>query len=104
MRADLARLAFVSFVEALVASVRGRLSGVPWSLVIVFLVTVAVAGTLGKLFDGVEISLWQIVVAGLATPIFTRYRARALSPLLSSAVVFAGVLALRVVAIFGAQN
>ena len=73
-------------------------------LVIVFLVTLAVAGTLGKLFDGVGIVLWLIVLAGLATPFFTHYRARALSPLLSSAVVLAGVLALRAVVIFGAQS
>ena len=73
-------------------------------LVIAFLVTVtvAVAGTLGKLFDGVGIVLWPILLAGLTTPFFTYYRARALSPLLSSAVVLDGVLALRTVVIFGA--
>ena len=73
-------------------------------LVIVFLVTVAVAGSLGNLFDGVGIVLWLIVLAGLATPFLTRYRARGLSPLLASVVVLAGVFALRAVVIFGAQS
>lgn len=73
-------------------------------LVIIFLVTVAVAGTLGKLFDGAGIILWLIVLAGLATPFLTHYRGRSLSPLATSVVVLAGVVALRAVVIFGAQS
>jgi polysulfide reductase chain C len=73
-------------------------------LVIIFLVTVAVAGTLGKLFDGVGILLWLIVLAGLAVPFVTRFRACGLSPALASVVVLAGVFALRAVVIFGAQG
>jgi formate-dependent nitrite reductase membrane component NrfD len=73
-------------------------------LVLVFLVTVAIAGSLSRLFDGAAIILWLIVLAGLATPFLTHYRARSLSTLATSAVVLAGVLALRAVVIFGAQS
>ncbi len=73
-------------------------------LVIVFLATVAVAGSLGKLFSGVGIVLWLIVLVGLALPFFSHRRTRSLSPLVTSAVALAGVLALRAVVIFGAQS
>jgi formate-dependent nitrite reductase membrane component NrfD len=73
-------------------------------LIAVFLVTVAAAGTLGKLFGGTGIVLWLVVLAGLAMPLVAHYRMRALSPALTSLVVLAGVLALRAVVIFGAQS
>jgi formate-dependent nitrite reductase membrane component NrfD len=73
-------------------------------LIAVFLVTVAAAGTLGKLFGAVGILLWLVVLAGLAVPIVAHSRQRPLSPALSSIVVLAGVLALRAVVIFGAQS
>ncbi|MEP7105907.1 MAG: NrfD/PsrC family molybdoenzyme membrane anchor subunit, partial [Chloroflexota bacterium] len=73
-------------------------------LIAVFLVTVAVAGTLGKLFDGVGILLWLVVLAGLAVPLVAHSRARNLNPAVTSLVVLAGVLALRAVVIFGAQD
>jgi formate-dependent nitrite reductase membrane component NrfD len=73
-------------------------------LIAVFLVTVAAAGTLGKLFGAVGILLWLVVLAGLAVPLLAHSRRRPLSPALTSIVVLAGVLALRAVVIFGAQS
>lgn len=73
-------------------------------LIAVFLVTVAVAGTIGKLFGVVEIILWILVLAGLAVPLLGHARTRALSPVLTAALVLVGVLALRAVVIFGAQS
>jgi polysulfide reductase chain C len=70
---------------------------------LVFLLTVAIAGTLAKLFGPVELVLWLLVVAGLAVP-FLGTRARGLSPALASVLVLAGVLALRAAIIFGAQG
>jgi formate-dependent nitrite reductase membrane component NrfD len=70
---------------------------------VLFLITVAIAGTLGKLFGVVEIVLWLLVVAGLAAPLLGQ-RARGLSPALASVLVLAGVLALRAAVIFGAQS
>jgi formate-dependent nitrite reductase membrane component NrfD len=73
-------------------------------LVIVFLATVAVAGTLGRLFDEAGIVLWLIVLVGLATPLLTHNRAGSLSLVPTSSVVLADVLALRAVVIVGAQS
>jgi formate-dependent nitrite reductase membrane component NrfD len=73
-------------------------------LIAIFLVTVAAAGTLGKLFGGVGIVLWLVVLAGLALPLATHYRKLSLAPALTAVVVLAGVLALRAVVIFGAQS
>lgn len=73
-------------------------------LVVVFLVILAAAGTLGRLFSVVGVVLWLVVVAGLALPLLGHTRSRALSPVFTSLVVLAGVLALRAVVIFGAQS
>ncbi len=70
-------------------------------LVVVFLVTLALAGTLAKLFSPLMIVLWVLVLAGLAAPFYLRGRG---SLALSPAVVLLGVLALRAVVIFGAQT
>ena len=71
-------------------------------LVVIFLVTIALAGTLARLFSPLMLLLWVLVLAGLAAPFYLRRRAAmpaALSPLL----VLLGVLALRAVVIFGPQ-
>jgi formate-dependent nitrite reductase membrane component NrfD len=73
-------------------------------LLVVFLFTVAAAGTLGKLFGAVEVVLWLLVLVGLATPFVGTARVRALTPAVTSVLVLVGVLALRAVVIFGAQS
>jgi polysulfide reductase chain C len=76
-------------------------------LVVLFLVTVFIAGTAAKLFGPVGIVLWLIVLAGLAAP-FIMHRDRlssgGLAPVLAPLIVLAGVLALRAAIIFGAQS
>jgi hypothetical protein len=74
------------------------------ALIVFFLVTVAAAGTIGKLFNVVGIVLWAVVVVGLAVPLVAHSRTRVLSPVLTSLVVLLGVLALRAAVIFGAQS
>jgi formate-dependent nitrite reductase membrane component NrfD len=73
-------------------------------LLVIFLATVAAAGTLGKLFGAVEVVLWILVLIGLATPFVGQARVRALSPVVTSVLVLIGVLALRAAVIFGAQS
>lgn len=74
-------------------------------LVVLFLITVFLAGTAAKLFAPVGILLWLLVLAGIAAPLLMhRQRARRLSPIASPLIVLAGVLALRAVIIFGAQS
>jgi polysulfide reductase chain C len=70
---------------------------------LLFLFTVAIAGTLGKLLGPIELLLWLFVIAGLALPLLGP-RARGLSPVLVSVLVLTGVLALRAAIIFGAQS
>ncbi|TMC09161.1 MAG: polysulfide reductase [Chloroflexi bacterium] len=73
-------------------------------LIVLFLVTVAAAGTIGKLFNLVGVLLWLLVLVGVAVPLLTHSRARSFSPVPSSLLVLLGVLALRAVVIFGAQS
>lgn len=74
-------------------------------LIVLFVITVAAAGTLVKLSGAGSLVLWVVVLAGLAVPVLGRLRFAGLAhgvagPLL----VLAGVLALRAVVIFGAQS
>ena len=71
-------------------------------LIAIFLVTVAVAGTIGKVL-GIWIVLWVLVLLGLAAP-FVAARARALPPVAAPLLALIGVLALRAVVIFSAQS
>jgi len=75
-------------------------------LVVAFLVTVGLAGTLSPLFGGIFLLLWLVVAVGLAVPLLGHYfaGARSLSPVLTSAIVLVGAFALRAVVIFGAQS
>jgi formate-dependent nitrite reductase membrane component NrfD len=73
-------------------------------LIVLFLVTVAAAGTIGKLFNVVGIALWILVLVGLLVPLLAHSRSRVVSPLLTSLLVLLGVLALRAAVIFGAQS
>jgi formate-dependent nitrite reductase membrane component NrfD len=76
-------------------------------LIVLFLATVILAGTAAKLFAPVGIVLWLIVLAGLAAPLMAHRGSLAngrLSPIVTSLVVLAGVLALRAAIIFGAQG
>jgi formate-dependent nitrite reductase membrane component NrfD len=76
-------------------------------LIAAFLVTVGIAGTLSPLFAGAYLILWLLVAVGVALPLASYYGllgARAMSPLVTSLAVLAGVLALRAVVIFGAQS
>ena len=70
-------------------------------LVILFLVFLAVAGTLAKVL-GVWLILWAVVAIGLIASLFFA-RGRILPPLASPALALLGVLALRAVVIFAAQ-
>ncbi len=71
-------------------------------LVIAFLATVVLAGTIARLVSPVMVILWLLVLAGLAAPFALRGRASWLS--WSAIAVLVGVLALRAVVIFGAQT
>ncbi len=76
-------------------------------LLAIFLLTVAIAGTAGRLFWPPGLILWLIVLAGLALPLGSHYRVGGLervSPLATAVVVLVGVLALRAAVIFGAQS
>ena len=75
-------------------------------LVVVFLATVAIAGTLSPLFEGLLLLLWLLVAVGIALPLVGHFikGSRALSPVLTSVLVLVGVFALRAVVIFGAQS
>lgn len=73
-------------------------------LIAVFLVTVAIAGTIGKML-GVWLLLWLVVIAGLAAPfVFSRLdAARRWAPVTAPLLVLLSVLALRALVIFSAQ-
>ena len=71
-------------------------------LIAIFLVTVAVAGTIAKVL-GVWIVLWLVVLLGLAAP-FLSARARTWPPLAAPLLALLGVLALRALVIFSAQT
>jgi Ni/Fe-hydrogenase subunit HybB-like protein len=73
-------------------------------LIVVFLITLAIAGTIGKVL-GVWIVLWLVVVIGLAAPL-TMLRsgaARRWPPVAAPLLALLGVLALRALVIFSAQ-
>jgi formate-dependent nitrite reductase membrane component NrfD len=74
-------------------------------LIAVFLVTVAVAGTIGKVL-GVWLLLWLVVIAGLAAPfVFSRLdAARRWAPVTAPVLGLLSVLALRALVIFSAQT
>ncbi len=73
-------------------------------LVVLFLGSVAVAGTIGRVL-GVWLVLWLVVAVGILTSLlFSRPAiARALPPPAAAALILLGVLALRAVVIFAAQ-
>jgi len=73
-------------------------------LIVVFLITLAIAGTIGKVL-GVWIVLWLVVVIGLAVPIvMLRWdAARRWPPVAAPLLALLGVLALRALVIFSAQ-
>jgi len=76
-------------------------------LLAVFLLTVAIAGTVGRLFWPIGVVLWLIVLLGLALPLAGHYKVGGLqriSPLATAVVVLLGVLALRAAVIFGPQT
>jgi K+ transporter len=76
-------------------------------LVVLFLVTVFIAGTAAKLFQPIGIVLWLIVLAGIAAPFLLHRRSTSrggLAPIVSPLIVLAGVLAVRAAIIFGAQS
>jgi formate-dependent nitrite reductase membrane component NrfD len=74
-------------------------------LIAVFLVTVGVAGSIGKM-AGVWLLLWLVVALGLAAPfVFTRLdAARRWAPVTAPILVLLSVLALRALVIFSAQT
>jgi polysulfide reductase chain C len=74
-------------------------------LIAVFLVTVAVAGTIGKM-SGVWLLLWLVVIVGLAAPfVFSRLDgARRWAPVTAPILALLSVLALRALVIFSAQS
>jgi len=71
-------------------------------LIALFLVSVAIAGTITKVL-GVWIVLWIVVLLGLAAP-FLAGRARAWPPVAAPLLALLGVLALRALVIFSAQT
>ena len=74
-------------------------------LIAVFLVTVAVAGTIGRM-SGVWLLLWLVVALGLVAPfVFSRLDgARRWAPVTAPILALLGVLALRALVIFSAQT
>jgi formate-dependent nitrite reductase membrane component NrfD len=74
-------------------------------LIAVFLVTVAVAGTIGKM-SGVWLLLWLVVALGLVAPfVFSRLDgARRWAPVTAPILALLSVLALRALVIFSAQT
>ncbi len=73
-------------------------------LIVVFLVTVVAAGSVGRLLTGVGLVLWLFVIAGLAVPLLAHRRMGTLAAVVAPIVVLAGTLSLRAVIIFGAQS
>jgi Ni/Fe-hydrogenase subunit HybB-like protein len=74
-------------------------------LIAIFLVTLAVAGTIGKVL-GLWIVLWLVVLLGIAAP-FVLARtglARRWPPIAAPLLALLGVLALRAIVIFSAQT
>jgi hypothetical protein len=73
-------------------------------LIVVFLVTLAIAGTIGKVL-GVWIVLWLVVIIGLAAPIamVSSGAARRWPPVAAPILALLSVLALRALVIFSAQ-
>lgn len=81
-----------------------RSFNVLWAaLLAIFLVTVALAGTIGEVL-GLWLILWVVVVAGLAAP-FVLYGAgaRGLPPITAPALVLLAVIAFRAVLVFSIQ-
>jgi hypothetical protein len=75
------------------------------ALIAVFVATVALAGTIGKM-AGVWLLLWLVVIVGLAAP-FTISRlaaARRWAPVAAPVLALLSVLALRALVIFSAQS
>ena len=73
-------------------------------LIVLFLVTLAIAGTIGKVL-GVWIVLWLVVIIGLAVPMvmLRSNAARRWPPVAAPLLALLGVLALRALVIFSAQ-
>ena len=73
-------------------------------LIVLFLITLAIAGTIGKVL-GVWIVLWLVVIIGLAAPLaMTRWDAARRWPTVAAPILaLLGVLALRALVIFSAQ-
>jgi formate-dependent nitrite reductase membrane component NrfD len=74
-------------------------------LIVVFVITVAIAGTIGKML-GVWLLLWFVVIVGLAAPFaFARLEAgRRWAPVTAPVLALLSVLALRALVIFSAQT
>ena len=71
-------------------------------LIALFLISVAIAGTLGKVL-GIWIVLWIVVILGLAAP-FLASRVGRWPPVAAPVLALLGVLALRALVIFSAQT
>jgi formate-dependent nitrite reductase membrane component NrfD len=74
-------------------------------LIVIFLVTVGVAGTIGRM-AGVWLLLWLVVLVGLAAPfVFSRLDGgRRWAPITAPILALLSVLALRALVIFSAQT
>ncbi|HKY51625.1 MAG TPA: NrfD/PsrC family molybdoenzyme membrane anchor subunit [Candidatus Limnocylindria bacterium] len=74
-------------------------------LLVAFVVTVAIAGTIGRML-GVWLLLWLVVIAGLAAPfLLSRFDgAGRWAPVTAPVLALLGLLALRAVVIFSAQT
>jgi formate-dependent nitrite reductase membrane component NrfD len=74
-------------------------------LLVLFLATVVIAGSAGKLFSPAWLILWLLVIAGILAPLVsTRRVSAAFSSLAAPVLVLVGVLALRAVVILSAQS
>jgi formate-dependent nitrite reductase membrane component NrfD len=71
-------------------------------LVVLFLVSVAVAGTIGRML-GIWLILWVLVAIGLVASIASSRIARRFPPVALATLAVVGVIALRAVVIFSAQ-
>jgi hypothetical protein len=70
--------------------------------VVLFLVSVAVAGTIGRML-GIWLILWVLVAIGLVASIASSRIARRFPPVALATLAVVGVIALRAVVIFSAQ-
>ncbi len=92
--------------EARLSKADGYFALLELAFIVVFFVTIAIAGTIGKTLSGFWLILWILVLLSLFPGIRAALARRRDAPVsvLASAVVIAGVLLMRLVIVFSAQS